>query len=57
MKAKKKPLEKIKASDLGIDISKRLEILKFSDPPSREAGVKVENVDELVSKLKEKGLI
>lgn len=53
MKAKKKPLEKLKASDLGIELSKRLETLKVEEPPQREAGIKVESVDELISKLKE----
>lgn len=53
MKAKKKPLEKLKVSDLGIELSKRLETLKVEEPPQREAGVKVESVDELIGKLKE----
>ena len=53
MKAKKKPLEKLNVSDLGIELSKRLETLKVEEPPQREAGVKVESVDELISKLKE----
>lgn len=53
MKAKKKPLEKLKASDLGIEISKRLQTVKVEAPPERDAGVKVESVDELISKLKE----
>ncbi|KAI3406938.1 CIR1 [Candida oxycetoniae] len=54
MKAKKKPLEKIKPQDLGVDqIDSRLEILKVEEPPARHAGVRVENVDQLVAKLKE----
>ncbi|GEQ68107.1 hypothetical protein JCM33374_g1774 [Metschnikowia sp. JCM 33374] len=53
MKAKKKPLEKLKASDLGIEIVNRLETLKVEEPPARSAGIKVESVDELISKLKE----
>ncbi|EEQ40021.1 putative electron transfer flavoprotein subunit beta [Clavispora lusitaniae] len=53
MKAKKKPLEKLKASDLGIEVVNRLETLKVEEPPARSAGVKVDSVDELVSKLKE----
>ena len=52
MKAKSKPLEVIPASDLGIDISPRLETLKVSLPATREAGVIVESVDELIDKLK-----
>ncbi|EDK47127.1 electron transfer flavoprotein subunit beta/FixA family protein [Acetobacter pasteurianus] len=54
MKAKKKPLEKLKPKDLGFEsIENRLEVVKVEEPPARQAGVKVENVDELVAKLKE----
>ena len=52
MKAKRKPLEEISPSDLGVDTSKRLEVLKVEDPPSREAGMILGSVDELVDKLK-----
>ncbi|KAL1574078.1 electron transfer flavoprotein beta subunit [Candida albicans P57072] len=54
MKAKKKPLTKLKPQDLGIDkIENKLEILKIEEPPIRQAGVKVDNVDQLIEKLKE----
>lgn len=53
MKAKKKPLEKLKASDLGVELLSRLETIKVEEPPARAAGIKVESVDELISKLKE----
>ncbi len=52
MKAKKKPLETITTDDLGVDASPRLTTVKVANPPEREAGVKVESVDELVDKLK-----
>ena len=52
MKAKKKPIEEISASDLGVDVSPRLEQLKVEEPPKRKAGIKVANVAELVQKLK-----
>ena len=52
MKAKKKPIEEINVSDLGIDISARVEQLKVEEPPKRKAGIKVANVAELVQKLK-----
>ena len=52
MKAKKKPIEEINVSDLGIDISPRVELLKVEEPPKRKAGIKVANVAELVQKLK-----
>ena len=52
MKAKKKPLEVKEVGDYGVDIAPRLETLKVTEPPKREAGVKVESVAELVDKLK-----
>ena len=52
MKAKKKPLEQINASDLGVDIKPRIEQIKVEEPPKRKAGIKVSSVAELVQKLK-----
>ncbi|NIE64444.1 electron transfer flavoprotein subunit beta/FixA family protein [Burkholderia sp. Ax-1719] len=52
MKAKKKPLETIKPSDLGVDVTPRLKTLKVAEPPKRSAGVKVADVKTLVEKLK-----
>jgi len=52
MKAKKKELNVISATEMGIDIGSRTELLSVELPPSREAGIIVESVDELVDKLK-----
>ena len=52
MKAKKKPLEQINASDLGVDTKARIAQIKVEEPPKRKAGIKVANVTELVQKLK-----
>ena len=52
MKAKKKPLEQINASDLGVDIKPRIEQIKVEEPPKRKSGIKVSSVAELVQKLK-----
>ena len=52
MKAKKKPIADKSASDYGVDLTAHLEILKTSEPPGRKGGVKVKDVTELVSKLK-----
>ncbi|MEK9649832.1 MAG: electron transfer flavoprotein subunit beta/FixA family protein [Gammaproteobacteria bacterium] len=52
MKAKKKELNIIDASTLGVDFSPRLSTVKVELPPSRAAGVKVGSVEELVNKLK-----
>ena len=53
MKAKRKPLDEKTPEDYGVDISPRLEILKTTEPAARAAGVKVSDVAELVSKLKD----
>ena len=52
MKAKKKPIEQLIAKDLSLDILNRIQQLKVEEPPKRKGGVKVANVAELVSKLK-----
>ena len=52
MKAKKKPIDEKTIADYGVDVAPRLEIVNVSEPPEREAGVKVETVGELVEKLK-----
>nr|WP_172332806.1 electron transfer flavoprotein subunit beta/FixA family protein [Mangrovicoccus sp. HB161399] len=57
MKAKKKPLDTKTAADLGVDVTPRLAVVKTAEPPARAAGEMVGSVDELVAKLKEKGLV
>ena len=52
MQAKKKDLSIQNVSDLGIDVSDRTSILSVELPPTREAGVMVDSVEELVEKLK-----
>jgi electron transfer flavoprotein beta subunit len=52
MKAKKKPIDDKSASDYGVDLTPRLEVLKTAEPAGRKAGVKVKDVAELVNKLK-----
>ena len=52
MKAKKKTLEVVKPSDLGVDVKAHIKTLKVSEPPKRSAGIKVPDVATLVSKLK-----
>jgi electron transfer flavoprotein beta subunit len=52
MKAKKKTLEVLKPSDLGVDVKAHLKTLKVSEPPKRSAGIKAPDVATLVSKLK-----
>jgi electron transfer flavoprotein beta subunit len=52
MKAKKKPIEQLNASDLGVDVTPRVQQIKVEEPPKRKAGIKVSSVAELVQKLK-----
>ena len=52
MKARKKPIETVKPSDLGVDASPRLTVVKVEEPAKRQAGVKVGSVAELVDKLR-----
>ena len=52
MKAKKKPLDIIDISTLGIDTNPKIKVLKVEEPPKRKAGIMVNDVKELVEKLK-----
>ncbi len=51
MKARKKELKEVPLADLGLDTAPRLKVLKMSPPPKREAGRKVETVQDLVAAL------
>jgi electron transfer flavoprotein beta subunit len=52
MKAKKKPIDQTTPEALGVDVTPRLTTVKVSEPPKRQAGIKVQSVAELVEKLK-----
>ena len=52
MKAKKKPIEQLNASDLDVDVVPKIQQIKVEEPPKRKAGIKVSSVAELVQKLK-----
>jgi electron transfer flavoprotein beta subunit len=56
MKAKSKPLATKSPADYGVDTTPRLTVTNVSEPPVRQAGVKVADVDELVAKLKALGV-
>ena len=56
MKAKSKPLATKTPADYGVDTAARLKTLKVGEPPVRQAGIKVADVDALVAKLKELGV-
>ncbi|MEM6680713.1 MAG: electron transfer flavoprotein subunit beta/FixA family protein [Pseudomonadota bacterium] len=57
MKAKKKPIDEKTAADYGVDLTPQLTIVKVTEPPKREAGIKVETVDALVDALKNEGVL
>lgn len=52
MKAKKKEVKEIPVASLGVDVTPKVRVLAYSEPPSRKAGVKVADVDDLVRRLK-----
>jgi electron transfer flavoprotein beta subunit len=56
MKAKSKPLVTKSPGDFGVDVARRLETVKVTEPAKRQAGVKVGSVDELVERLKGLGI-
>merc|ERR1712000_411679 len=57
MKARKKPVDTKTPEDLGVDVERRTKVVKVDEPPTRAAGEKVEDVDALIAKLKEKGVL
>jgi electron transfer flavoprotein beta subunit len=57
MKAKKKPLETLTLSALGLEQKQRLKLVKFEPPPQRQKGVRVKDTAELVEALRKKGLV
>ncbi|MCY4151982.1 MAG: electron transfer flavoprotein subunit beta/FixA family protein [Aestuariivita sp.] len=57
IKAKRKPMDVKTASDLGVSVEPRLQIIKTEEPATRTAGIMVSSVDELVEKLEETGVV
>ncbi|RDD60819.1 electron transfer flavoprotein subunit beta/FixA family protein [Ferruginivarius sediminum] len=57
MKAKKKPIDTHSPEDLGVDVTPRLQVSRVEEPPARQAGIKVESVQELVKKLHEEAKV
>ena len=57
MKAKSKPLATKTPADYGVDTAPRLKTLKVVEPTGRQAGIKVADVDALIGKLKELGVV
>ena len=57
MKARKKPIAEKSISDFGVDPTPRLKVLEVTSPEKRRSGMRVASVNELVGKLRERGVI
>ncbi len=57
MKAKKKPLDTLTPEELGVDPAPRLTTLRVESPPKRTAGVRVNDVDELINRLRDEAKV
>ncbi len=57
MKAKKKPLDTVTISDLGVTASADIKVVRTDPPPQRQKGVIVKSAGELVEALRKKGLV
>ncbi len=57
MKAKRKPLDVKTAEELGVALTPRVTTLKVTPPPTREAGIKVDSVQDLLTKLRDEAKV
>lgn len=57
MRARKKPILEKTVADYGVDAAPRLKVLEVTAPEKRRSGMRVGSAAELVSKLREKGII
>jgi electron transfer flavoprotein beta subunit len=57
IKAKKRPLDSLKVSDLQTEITPRLKTQNVEAPQPRKAGIRVNSVEELVTKLREEAKV
>jgi electron transfer flavoprotein beta subunit len=57
MKAKKKPLEALDLTALGLEPRVQVKPLRFEPPPQRQKGIRVKDAAELVTVLKQKGVV
>ncbi|MEO2175437.1 MAG: electron transfer flavoprotein subunit beta/FixA family protein [bacterium] len=57
MKAKRKPLDVIELGDLGVEIENDILVNNYVAPPARSRGIMVEDAAQLVSELKQRGLV
>jgi len=57
MKAKKKKVDVFQAEDMGVDLEPKNKVLEVYEPPPRKEGILVENVDELLDKLRNEAAV
>jgi electron transfer flavoprotein beta subunit len=57
MKAKRKPLDVTPLSELGVAVENNLQVSMYAAPGKRERGIKVDDAAQLVSELKNRGLL
>lgn len=57
MRSKKAPIERVTPAELGADVEPQHSLLNVTEPPKRAPGVRVESVDELVARLRERGAL
>jgi electron transfer flavoprotein beta subunit len=57
MKAKRKPVAVLNADEMGVALESNVTLLKVTPPAQREGGVKVADVAELVSRLKDEAKV
>ena len=57
MKAKRKPLEVVSLEELGVSVENNLAVSDYTPPPTRSKGIVVDDTGQLVSELKNRGLI
>jgi electron transfer flavoprotein beta subunit len=57
IRARKKPIETIPFAELGEAIEPRIEVLRFESSGSRRSCIRVENVNELVRRLREEAKV
>jgi electron transfer flavoprotein beta subunit len=57
MKAKKKPLDEVPLSDLGVEVAGGIKEVSYAPPEGRQRGIMVDDVAGLVAALKDKGLV
>lgn len=57
VRARSKPLETLSLTELGIEVKARVRLVKIETPPKRQAGKRVQSVQELVKLLKEEAKV